>query len=227
MAIIPIKVLSPRLVFSPWHSIPHSAHSKPLPRWFMGLFKLKSHLLHFVFTAPFKGSFLAKIIGFISTWRGTGWLGGEVASWKNDSWRALCWLCSVLTSCCIRQCGHGFKLRKGACLEAAFWRRFVDGYTESHKINQRISPEHWTSFSISLQLQATRALFLLSIQGVLNRQRFLGFFPSFVNLRAVKGRDVFTQGNHSTTLLSSLLLFAIVILLFLLVLIYFYSLQKN
>lgn len=63
--------------------------------------------------------------------------------------------------------------------------------------------------------------FLLIFQGVLNRQRFLGLkdapvFPSFVKLRAVKGRDAFTWGNHSTTLLSSFLLFAIVILLFLL-----------
>lgn len=68
------------------------------------------------------------------------------------------------------------------------------------------------------QLQTTRALFLLSVQGVLNRQRYSGLkdapvFPSFVNLRAVKGSDAFTWGNHSSTLLSS---FAIVILLLLL-----------
>lgn len=61
--------------------------------------------------------------------------------------------------------------------------------------------------------------FLLSVQGVLNRQRYLGLkeasvFPSFVKLRAVKGRHTFTWGNHSTTLLSSFFLFAIVILLF-------------
>lgn len=76
-------------------------------------------------------------------------------------------------------------------------------------------------FSIFLQLKAARALFLLSVQGVLNTQRCLGLkdvpvFPSFVNLRAVKRRDVFTWANHSITLLSSSLLFAIAILLFLL-----------
>lgn len=137
----------------------------------MGLLGFKFHLLHFVFTAPFKGSFLAKIIGFSITWRGTGRWGGFLGRMIPG---ALCWPWSVLTSSCIRQCGHGFKHRKGARLEAAFWRRFVVGYTESLKMDQKNIIRILNSFSSFLQLQTTRALFLLSVQGVLNRQRYLG-----------------------------------------------------
>lgn len=140
---------------------------------------------------------------------------------KNDSWRALSWLWSVLTSSCIKQCGHGFKHRKGTYLEAALWRRFMVGYIESHKWTKKSITRILNFFQYFSAAADYQSSFLLSVQGVLNRQRCLGLkdapvFPSFVELRAVKGRDAFTWGNHSTTLLSSFLLFAIVVLLFLL-----------